>query len=102
MSRKSPGRSLYDISQVKDLAIECGWQFLTYQQDVFMLSFTKLHDTKGKMRINIYCSRKTVATSLTHPKQGKTQLYRKDCSMNDLRKIFSNPRVHTKKGYKTL
>ncbi len=97
---KSPGRPVYDLEQVKQMATEFDWNYLTYQSDVFMLSFTKLIPTQGKMRINIYCSRRTVATSMNHPKQGKTQLYRKNCSMDDLRKIFKNPRFHSNKGYK--
>lgn len=100
MSR-SPGRSLYDIKEVQQMAKDHGWNFILYSESQFMLSFGKLDPKQGKMRINIYCSRKTVATSLNHPKQGKTQLYRKDVKMGELRAIFINPRKHTGKGYKT-
>lgn len=43
----------------------------------------------------------TVATCINHPKQGKTQLFRKNVSFDELDKIFKNPRVHTGKGYQT-
>merc|ERR1719369_116155 len=44
----------------------------------------------------------TVATSLEHPTQGKTQLYRgQRNTFEELEEIFQNPRVHTDSGYKT-
>lgn len=40
-----------------------------------------------------------VGSFLRHPRQGKTQLFRKECSLSELEQIFINPRSHTGKGY---
>lgn len=58
----------------------------------------------GTCRVNIWCNSKnsffTVGTALNHPKQGKTQLFRKFCDKKEVEAILSNPRIHTGKGYK--
>ena len=41
----------------------------------------------------------TVGTCLDHPHLGKTQLFRRNVDFTTLYEIFSNPRVHTNKGY---
>jgi hypothetical protein len=50
-------------------------------------------------RINVYYSTKTVGTALDHPQQGKTQLFRRNCTKEELAEIFDNPRLHTGRGY---
>ena len=72
-----------------------GWKVIDWQSNIGLLSFEK-----DKMRINVYITKMTVGVCLNHPKQGKTQLYRKNVSMKLLNTIFENPRVHTGKGYK--
>ena len=37
----------------------------------------------------------TVGTCMDHPNQGKTQLFRRDQTLDSLSAIFKNPRVHT-------
>jgi hypothetical protein len=37
----------------------------------------------------------TVGTALDHPVKGKTQLFRRNQSLEDLAQIFANPRLHT-------
>lgn len=54
-------------------------------------------------RINIWKDKwgtLTVGTAIDHPTQGKTQLFRKHVSLEMLERIFNNPRVHTRLGYK--
>ncbi|MCP4974610.1 MAG: hypothetical protein GY931_00485 [Maribacter sp.] len=84
-----------DNKQLLHLATSNNWKLLCIQDNIGMISFTK----EGA-RINIYTTKMTVATCLNHPKQGKTQMYRKNVSNEELGKIFKNPRVHTGKGYK--
>ena len=55
---------------------------------------------RNGQRINVYYSKMTIATALDHPMQGKTQLYRRNISDKMLERIFQNPRVHTKRGYR--
>jgi len=86
--------------ELHDLASSHGWELLDIQENIGMVSFSKmLGETKS--RINIYKTKMTVTTYINHPKLGKNQLYRKNVSMAQLKKIFENPRVHTNKGYRT-
>jgi len=86
---------------IKQLAKKHGWKYLEYQANISMISFIKISSQSDQMRINIYLTTMTVATALNHPKQGRTQLYRKRCTLEDIEKIFKNPRQHTNKGYHT-
>ncbi len=54
---------------------------------------------KQEMRINVFYTTLTVATCLNHPYKGKTQLFRKEVGVEELKKIFENPRSHTQKGF---
>lgn len=56
---------------------------------------------KDGVRLNFWLSTGTVGSYLDHPRQGKTQLFRRKISMSDASDIFNNPRRHTGKGYKT-
>lgn len=50
-------------------------------------------------RLNVWPSTKTVGSALEHPKQGCTQQFRREVSIDGLRQIFKNPRVHLGTGY---
>jgi len=87
---------------VKELASDYGWAELpTHPNDEGrMISFYS--DRHGGVRANVYMKTGTVATSLDHPTQGKTQLFRgQRNTFEQLEEIFQNPRVHTDFGYKT-
>ena len=84
------------ISEIENIAIENGWEFLDFQPGIGMISFFK-----DESRINIYITKMTVATCINHPKKGKTQLFRRNVSLQELKKIFKRPRIHTNKGYYT-
>lgn len=86
----------YIISEIRKLAKKHNWFEADHQRNIYLLSFKR-----NSTRINIYYSRMTVATAISHPKFGKTQLFRKHVSLEELDKIFINPRVHTEKGYYT-
>ena len=51
---------------------------------------------------NVYYTTGTVATCLNHPRQGKTQLFRRNMTLPDLKSIFQNPRVHSGVGYQMI
>lgn len=76
------------------IAQETGWLIHDWQPNIQMISFIK-----DDCRINVYTSTMTVTTQLLHPKKGKTQLHRKGVNYQVLKEIFTNPRVHTNKGY---
>lgn len=81
------------------LAKKYGWDFLDEQPNIGLVSYEKLVGG-WPARVNVYTSKMTVATCLDHPKQGKTQLFRRNVDARMLEKIFENPRVHTDRGYK--
>ncbi len=55
--------------------------------------------TNGGVQVNVYTTRMTVATCLAHPTKGKTQLFRKGVTFQELETIFAKPRAHTGLGY---
>lgn len=83
------------LTRVTEIANKGSWEFVEFQENIGMVSFKK----NGK-RINIYLTKMTVATCINHPKHGKTQLFRKNCTIEEIIKIFNNPRIHTQKGYR--
>ncbi len=87
---------IFTKEQVNKIAEDKGWKMITWQEDIAMASFYK-----EKMRVNVYLTTMSVATSLDHPKKGKTQLFRKKVNLKLLTRIFENPRVHTGSGYYT-
>ncbi len=84
-----------NFAAVKKIARLHKWKMIDYQPDSSMMSFSKEIDG-SKARINVYTNM-TVGTSLTHPKKGKTQLFRKNVSKQFLEKLFENPRTHSEK-----
>ena len=81
------------------MAEKAGWEFHDHQHSIGMISFVKVIEG-DPARINIYMTKMTVATCITHPRSGKTQLFRKHVDKKLMKKIFENPRVHTPKGYR--
>ncbi len=78
------------------LAKQCGYSIEQHQEKSCLLIAVK----RG-VQVNIYYSTRTVGTSMKHPTKGKTQLFRRHCSLGALEQILNNPRVHTGKGYYT-
>lgn len=83
------------LNEMWETALAYGYERYEHQPMSSMISFFK----EG-VRINVYYTTMTVATALKHPTQGKTQLYRRNVTPNELEQIFRYPRVHTHKGYK--
>lgn len=75
-------------------AIEHGYTLIDWQENIGMVSYLK-----DFVRINVYLSTLTVSTAMNHPKQGRTQLFRKNLDIKTLKRIFRDPRAHTGKGY---
>lgn len=79
---------------IEKIAESRGWQKTDATNNGIMMTFIR-----GKMKVEIWPSRMTVATMLRHPKKGKSKLYRCQVTFELLDEIFKNPRVHTGKGY---
>lgn len=89
MKHKIPKEKIDEIAQ------KHGYVCFDFQENIGMASYSD-----GSTRINIYLTKMTVATCLNHPKQGPTQLFRKNVDLVMLNEIFEYPRKHTGKGYK--
>lgn len=89
-------RPIYNLSQVRDIARYNGWNEISLQENIGMISFAR----NDHERINVYYTRGTVGTCVNHPKQGKTQLFRRNVGVDLLTKLFEKPRLHTRLGYK--
>lgn len=81
-------------TETDKLAKTAGYDLIDFQEKIGMVSYWQ-----DGVRINIYLTKLTVATCIDHPKKGKTQLFRKNITIEQLKKIFDNPRQHTGKGY---
>jgi hypothetical protein len=74
-----------------------GVEEISFNPTSKLISFRKASDEEA--RINVYYTTRTVGTALNHPRQSKTQLFRRDCSPSEVAEIMKNPRAHTGKGY---
>lgn len=78
-----------ELSEARGFAKAQGWEEIDHQENIFMVSFRR-----GDARINVYYSKGTVATIVTHPRWGRNQMFRKHVWGNALLEIFKNPRAH--------
>jgi hypothetical protein len=83
-----------NLLEVDCLAKTHGWTILRLHPNNYILNLER-----GNVKMNVYLSTFTIQTALDHPKQGKTQLNRKNLTVKERELVFKNPRFHTKKGY---
>eukprot|EP00170_Pyropia_yezoensis_P006463 contig_26371_g6484 len=55
----------------------------------------------GTAKMDYYPSTGTVKTSMGHPTQGHTQMFRRDLDDASFGGVCENPRTHTGHGYQT-
>jgi len=89
-----------NLNRLVEMAKEHGWELHDHQERIGMVSFVKVVDG-DPARINVYMTKMTVGTCINHPRQGRTQLFRKHVGADLMEEIFINPRIHTTKGYQT-
>jgi len=97
--RSSPmGR--FDHQRVINEASRYGWSYVDYQWSQGELVILEKSDGNDRMKLNVWCTTGTVGSFLKHPRQGKTQLFRREChTWDDLYAVFANPRTHGLGGY---
>ena len=83
-----------NANEVERSARENCWRRIDWQPNIVMLSYER-----DGVRMNVYLTKGTVSTSMRHPKKGKTQLFRRRISLEEIKKIFKKPRAHTGTGY---
>lgn len=84
-------------SELDCMAETHGWEILdASSSETPMASY--LNDGT---RLNFWLTTGTVGSYLDHPRQGKTQLFRRQISMSQASDLFQNPRQHTGVGYHT-
>jgi len=88
-----------NLDEVRRIARNEGCALISYSKESSVISFRK--GASFKVRINIFWTTSTVGTCLDHPRQCKTQLFRRNVDLSTLREIFKNPRVHTGTSYYT-
>ncbi|GAX22786.1 hypothetical protein FisN_11Hu323 [Fistulifera solaris] len=84
----------FTISQVREIAYAFRYTEIMLNDVSRVISFRR-----DRARINVYYSTGTVGTCLSHPTKGKTQLFRRDVTLQELKQLFQDPRLHTGKGY---
>lgn len=81
---------------IQKVAKQTGWKLIEHKEDQFMFRFKKGKDSL----IDVWYSKMTVCTIITHPTRGRGQMYRRNVFLQkDLVKLFVNPRTHTGEGY---
>jgi hypothetical protein len=85
---------MLELDSVRHIAQSEGHEEIYFNDTSKVVSFAR-----NGIRINVYWTTGTVGTCLTHPRQGKTQLFRRKADLTLLREIFRDPRVHTGSGY---
>jgi len=88
----------YTADQIRDIAAGASSSLKEIDHNITSHVISFRCDSDGT-RINVYYTTGTVGTCLNHPKKGKTQLFRRDVSMEQLEQLFIDPRAHTGKGY---
>lgn len=86
------------------LAREKGWMIVkiqrrnTIQRQRYQKPFVSA-DQQFHIVLDGWPTTGTVGSYLKHPTQGKTQLFRRQCTDKEMIQIFQDPRSHTGKGY---
>lgn len=85
----------FPLQEVRRIAAAVGLKEVSHNPGQHIVSFA----TQDRAKIIVYYGTGTVATSMHHPRQGKTQLFRRNQTLEGLRDIFLNPGVYTEIGY---
>ena len=78
---------------IRNIAAEnSSWQEIGLNIPSKVISF---RNSDSRARLNIYYTTMTVGSALEHPVWGATQLFRRNCTMEQLEELFEDPRTHT-------
>ena len=88
-----------NVDEVRRAAQDAELDEIYYNETSRVISFADGGDPQTLTRINVYYTTGTVGTCVDHPRQGRTQLFRRDVDMALLRELMRDPRLHTGTGY---
>jgi hypothetical protein len=91
-----PG-SPVDVNALRQWAYSQGWHEVQFNPESKVIGFKRDNE-----RVNVYYTTGTVGTCVDHPRQGKTQLFRREQSYEGMQRIFANPRIHTGESQRRL
>jgi len=99
MIPKIPDEFIYPTrEQILYYARKAGWEKQKDGGNKNVIIFNR-HTENGHEQMDVYWTTCTIKTSINHPRQGKTQMFRRDVDLELYKKICKNPRAHTSKGY---
>ena len=81
----------------ENLAEEYNWRKTGDHPNSRVVVFDRVEGNgQNRMVLSVYYTTQTVGSALDHPRQGKTQLWRRNVDFRggQLEEIFQNPRVH--------
>lgn len=87
---------MWNVEKVRQAACDAGLEEIYFNYNSRLVSFISLN---GRVTTNVYWTTRSVGTYLNHYKNGITQLFRANCSFNQLQNIMRNPRTNVGKGY---
>ena len=96
------------IENIRRFASKNGYRMCQHDRREGVVAFEKPDDQEdgnnnNRLLVRVWYRTGTVGTYLKHPRQGKTQMFRRDVGNDNglLGNIFANPRIHTNLGYQT-
>lgn len=90
---------MFDTDYIEKLGRYHQYQECEYDSGQGVMSYTRPSYDGNRELIRVWWRTQTVGTYLKHPRQGKTQLFRREVNGDMLEDIFRNPRQHTGQGY---
>ncbi len=93
--------SSLNLLDVKTLAEQENWGCVYTNQQHSVVSFSDKRAGET-ISVNVFYDKAVVGIWFHHPRMGKTQSFRQQVDLADLRKIFRDPRVHTGDGYSNI
>jgi hypothetical protein len=90
----------FTCDRIRNIARAEGYSQCQVDDHEGVIAFRRVHDDHPEL-VRVWFRTRTVGTYIGHPRQGKTQLFRKNIqSYHELTAIFENPRVHTTRATK--
>jgi hypothetical protein len=85
----------FSLTEIRRLAQTYGLREVHHDPAQCIVAFV----TPDHAKVIAYYSTGTVATSMHHPRQGTTQIFRRNQTLEGLREVFLNPGIYTEIGY---